>query len=160
MKTYKNGQFKPIPIEQRFWLKVNKGDINECWNWSGKKRKDGYGVVFYKGRETRAHRVIFFMQGLALTSSDVVMHKCDNPACVNPTHLKIATQQENLKDMRQKKRNTFSLSGIDHPNSKFNYKDIKEIKKLSEVMSQIKIAKKYNCSQQTISKILTGKRYV
>lgn len=75
-----------------------------CWNWTGKQNKLGYGVMRIGGKHTRAHRAMFFMLHPGADRALVVMHKCDNPRCVNPAHLQLGTQKENMLDMHAKGR--------------------------------------------------------
>lgn len=78
-----------------------------CIEWKGYKNKDGYGSKFYKGKVRRAHRLAYCNdKGIDIESINrkVVMHLCDNPSCVNPEHLKLSTQEENIKDRCEKGR--------------------------------------------------------
>lgn len=75
-----------------------------CWEWSRATTR-GYGVLRHNGRVVRAHRLaVEIATGVSLTRTEVVMHKCDNPPCINPDHLSVANQAANLKDMRLKGR--------------------------------------------------------
>lgn len=75
-----------------------------CWNWTGKRNEFGYGIITVNGTETRAHRAMYFMLNPGDDRSKVVMHTCDNPRCINPDHLSLGTQQENMMDMHNKGR--------------------------------------------------------
>lgn len=86
----------------RFWSNVIITDT--CWVWSGYKIK-GYGSISINGRCWPAHRVSLALHlGRDIPQNLVVMHSCDNPSCVNPRHLKEATQKENLEDCISKHR--------------------------------------------------------
>jgi hypothetical protein len=85
-------------------LKKYKVANDGCWNWTGKLNQHGYGVITVDGRNTRAHRAMHFMLRPNADKSLVVMHTCDNPRCVNPQHLKLGTQKENMADMHAKGR--------------------------------------------------------
>ena len=101
---------KDIPEKaiERFFSKFEKGTIKDCWEWQGQKDKDGYGKFNYripnKGFYVRAHRISASYYLEEVPDDKVVMHKCDNPSCVNPNHLKIGTHLENEQDKDAKGR--------------------------------------------------------
>lgn len=71
-----------------------------CWEWKGHKERGGYGA----SGDALAHRQSFLRFIGDIPSGMIVMHRCDNPPCVRPSHLSIGTQGENLKDMDRKGR--------------------------------------------------------
>jgi hypothetical protein len=89
-------------LEERFWANVDKS--GECWEWTG-RRSAGYGVLSVGHRNVRATRLAVELTGRAVAPEQIVMHTCDNPPCVRPDHLRVATQADNVRDMFAKRRN-------------------------------------------------------
>lgn len=106
--TKRTRNSKPrMSLEERFWSHVDKSQ-GECWIWTGTRRR-GYGQIRDSGRNGRmvqAHRVSLRIHGIDDSTASVVMHTCDNPPCVNPSHLRLAGVQENSSDMASKGRGT------------------------------------------------------
>lgn len=81
------------------------GDKDECWNWNGALQKGGYGVYWDGKRSGPAHRIIFEAHhGIRLGRWELVCHSCDNPRCVNPSHLWNGSPKQNTDDMIKKGR--------------------------------------------------------
>lgn len=78
----------------RFWNRVDKKSDNECWQWLGAVVGD-YGVVTYKGKLKKAHRVAYELHN-GIEPVNVVDHLCRNRLCVNPKHLEDVTKKENV----------------------------------------------------------------
>lgn len=76
----------------------------DCWEWTGALSRKGYGFVSSGGKTKQAHRWSYEMNIGQIPEGMVVMHKCDNPKCVNPAHLKCGTQSQNIADRDSKGR--------------------------------------------------------
>lgn len=91
----------------RFWKKVAAPDSAGCWNWTAFLDTDGYGHIRLGGRGTPqrpAHRVAWQLFNGPVPEGLLICHKCDNPRCVNPSHLFLGTHADNLQDMTDKGR--------------------------------------------------------
>lgn len=108
-------------IEQRFWSKVNKDGPTAphmdtpCWLWTASKRNKGYGAFAYTLDgvmvQDRAHRYSYQLHIGTIPPGLFVLHRCDTPACVNPDHLFLGTNQDNVTDMYSKGRGTYPGDG-------------------------------------------------
>ena len=97
--------FTSVPIEQRFWNKVSRGEPDSCWPWLGTTAPRGYGVIFQNGRKRRATQVSWeIAHGQPFPDGKVACHTCDNPSCVNPAHIWPGTMRENTADAIKKGR--------------------------------------------------------
>ena len=77
---------------------------SECWEWDGAKDKDGYGRLRWRWKEMRAHVAAWLAWRGKVPKDSCVLHTCDNPSCVNPDHLWLGTQGDNVADRHAKGR--------------------------------------------------------
>lgn len=89
-------------MRDRFFEKVDKSD--SCWVWTGAVNRAGYGRFCVDGVNKLAHRVSWEIEHGVLTGGQHVLHKCDNPPCVNPKHLFLGTNRDNVTDKMEKGR--------------------------------------------------------
>lgn len=99
-----------VAFDSRFWAKVDR-DAEQwtCWLWTGAKSDSGQGQIS-KGTTARFNQLrIASRAAWELTRGPIpfglqVLHRCDEPSCVNPTHLFLGTQLDNIQDMLRKNR--------------------------------------------------------
>ena len=137
--SYERGQ-----LVERFWRKVQKGD--GCWEWQGRLRRNGYGQL---GRNMKAHRFSWELHNSAIPDGLCVCHRCDNRKCVNPDHLFLGTQKQNLADAGRKGR---------LPQQKLNLEKAREIRGLyaSGGYTQAQLGQLFGCSQVNIGLVTRG----
>lgn len=144
---------------KRFWEKVQIAGPDECWEWKGGKDREGYGRFSYFGKNQVAHRIAWILTGGEVSEGLCVLHKCDNPSCVNPDHLWIGNQLENIKD-RTKKGRDADCRGEKNPSAKLAEEDVLEIRRrlvCGEIQNQI--AKIFGVAASTITDIKTKRTW-
>lgn len=93
------------PLPDRFWSKVAKRGPDECWPWTGATNQRGYGRIKYDGRFHMAHRLAWsFHHERPIPAGLLACHSCDNPGCVNPKHIWLGTDADNMADKVAKGR--------------------------------------------------------
>jgi hypothetical protein len=143
----------------RFWFNVSKGTDTECWIWTAGKNKNGYGKTTLHGKDIGAHRLSWIIAFGEIPDNLHVLHKCDNPSCVNPGHLFLGTNADNSRDRAQKGRNPFQ-NGEANPYCKLSCSDVLEIRRLSKLgVPQGEIARRYNIKQTNVSCIILRKTW-
>lgn len=93
------------PLDVRLLRNVKKTD--GCWLWTGYTSTFGYGMMRFMGKSQNAHRLSWQVHRGPIPDGLSVLHKCDVPACVNPDHLFLGTQSDNMKDCASKGRLNF-----------------------------------------------------
>ena len=168
------------PIAERFWPKVLKTET--CWLWQGAHMTHGYGVLNAGGTNNirrSTHRVSWELHNGPIPDGLAVLHKCDNPPCVNPDHLFLGTQADNLRDMSSKGRNVSQAHperlargdrngsrrhpeklarGEHNPAAKLTAESVSEIRRRYALggVSQQELANAFGVSQPMIGNIVRG----
>lgn len=153
----------PITVA-RFWSKVSipQAYAEECWTWTGALAGSGYGSFHVGGRSVSAHRIAY---GLTKdrwpTATELVRHKCDNPACVSPHHLETGSHVDNARDMVERGRNRSGETvGEKNGNAKLSAADVETIRRLIEAgKNNTVIARQFGVTHSMISRIRRGQSW-
>lgn len=142
------------PAMDRFMQKVRFG-ASECWYWVGFVDQLGYGVFKIFG-ENKAHRAAHILFKGPIPAGMKVMHSCDTRCCVNPDHLQVGTQAENVADMHKKGRGkSVGLSGERNPMARATNEVVSAIRiAVANGAKQIEMVRKYKLSPMTVSRIV------
>lgn len=143
---------------QRFWSKTRSG-TDGCIEWTAAKKSYGYGVFNRDGKHTiLAHRMAWILEYGNLPDDSVIMHRCDNPGCVNVKHLMIGSHADNVADKIAKGRGN---DGMRHGHAKLTDDVIRQIRSLYQAReaNQYQLAKRFGISQSVISEVINRKSW-
>lgn len=149
-----------VPEATRFWSKVDK--TGACWIWTAGCLTNGYPYGLFrrtnksKASMQLAHRVSWELAFGTIPAHMNVLHVCDNPKCVNPAHLFLGSQQDNVDDCMRKGRHKppKKLKGSANPMAKLSEYEVRAIKKLTRSGEQhAEIGKLYGISAGYVGKI-------
>lgn len=147
---------KKPSVKQRFLNKIIK--TKSCWIWNAGLFSSGYGQFFNGKNKITAHRYSYILHNGTIENNKlVVCHSCDNKKCVNPEHLFLGTQKQNIRDMMSKNRQKFGKHpGQLNGRAKITKKQVDEIRKkyYNEKISALKLGKEYNISESQTLRII------
>ena len=141
------------PIIERLRDKIRVSS-NGCWEWKGTILKSGYGEMSIKNRKMLVHRLSYTLYYGTIPNGLFVCHRCDNRKCLNPAHLFLGTNKDNVDDMVSKGR---QARGTRQGNSKLSDSEVLAIYK--DTRSQRAIAIAYGVCQKHVSYIKSGKQW-
>jgi hypothetical protein len=144
-----------VRAQQRFWSNVKIGAWPDCWTWEAYCNPLGYGRFRdARSQKVLAHRFIFALVHGPIPDGLFVLHRCDNPGCVNPDHLWLGTIADNNADRNKKRR---QARGSRHGRAKLTRPDVLKILKLHSCgFSDLQIAERYDVHSKTIYQIVHG----
>jgi len=150
---------KAIPPAVRLERRVAKFHsrhslAGDCWVWKGARTTLGYGCFSWRGKQQLAHRVSWIIHNGVIPQGMCVLHRCDNPPCVNPGHLFIGTKKDNTHDCMSKNR--FAV-GERKPESKLTEAEVLAIRASAE--RGRRLAERYGVSPSTVCEIRKGRKW-
>lgn len=148
-----------MPLDERFWSKVDKRGPNECWPWRANCDRLGYGRFTYtRQKHVTAHRMAFFLTH-GHWPEPACLHSCDNRPCCNPAHLREGTHTDNMQDKVQRGRSN-PQRGEQHHAARLTEAQILEARTLRETgVRLVDLAKRYDVSISTIARALRGETW-
>ena len=144
---------------KHFWDRVDIRGKDECWEWRGGRQAFGHGRLRVCGRRWLAHRFSYTISFGPIPHGLFVLHKCDNPPCVNPNHLYVGTQNDNVQDRVDRDRSAF---GEDSGKTCLTNEQVFDIQRLYNTgnYTQRDLAARYGVSISCVGNIIDGKRWV
>lgn len=165
----------------KFWASVLVGAETECWIFTGFRNESDYGMFGVsrngKWQRYRAHRLSYLIASGEDPAEYQVIHSCDTPPCVNPAHLRKATNAENVRDMIAKGRNPHGdthwarrmpdrvLRGEANGSAKLTAEGVREIRRRwdnrgNEPVSMYRLAKEYGLSNGYVKRLVERQSWV
>lgn len=157
-------------LEQRFWAKVDRRGPDECWLWTATVVGKGYGSMWPGGpvgTKVYAHRLSWTLHFGEIPDGLFVCHRCDTPRCVNPTHLFLGTNLDNVRDMiaKGRKRQVVAIPerrarGERQGRAKLTRAAVREIRRRAvNGIRGCDLAAEFGLSRQSISEIVNRKTW-
>ena len=140
-------------LRERFFAKVRRE--GECVVWTGKIDKDGYGQIKIAGHYRPAHRVSLYIKN-GVFPKEMVLHSCDNRACVLPAHLREGTHEDNMQDMTERSRQN---RGSKRPLAKLSELYIRDIRLRYENETAAEIAKDFGVRPEQVHAVAHGRTW-
>lgn len=148
-----------LPTEKiaEFWARTERS--GECLLWTGKRSGKGYGRVYINGRFAAAHRVAYEIANGAIPDGMLIRHTCDTPPCVEPTHLLVGTQLDNMRDKMERGRHRVQF-GESHYRTSLTDEQVTEIRRMrADGFSFKSISDKIGASPTGVAAIANGRRW-
>lgn len=157
-KTPRNGFLRLLSKRERTLLLMRAGEGGDCWEWLGGHNSEGYAIFAFERKRVTASRAVWCIANdCEWPDGKIAMHSCDNPGCVNPSHIKPATDAENMIDRSAKGR---QAHGAGHGGAKLTDEAVREARALRLTgMSYERIAKRYGVSKKTAMCAVNGETW-
>lgn len=143
-------------VEERFWARVNKGEPDQCWEWTASCNAQGYGKYFSENAHRQAWRLAY---GQEIPDGLFVLHHCDNPPCCNPRHLYAGTRQQNMDDAVQRGR-LRPQKGEAHGGAKLTDDAVRDIRqRVAAGEVRRRLSEEYGVTPGTITMVVQRKHW-
>ena len=147
-------------LQERFDAQYEIVEPEGCWVWTGSLDRHGYGRIRSEGPQLQAHRASWELHKGPVPKGEgyhgiCVLHRCDNPPCVNPIHLFLGSHTINMVDKVEKGR---SPRGETHGKTKLTDLQVVEIRALAGTMLQREIGARFGVSQTHVGRLISQQR--
>lgn len=163
---------KLVSLHDRLWRRVDRDgptplhapDLGACWIWTASTDRFGYGRINLGRRgegDDRTHRVSYALEHGRVPVGALVLHRCDNPPCVRPSHLFLGTHHDNTQDAKAKGRlRTDPVIGSEHPLATISEADVPQIRAMRARRVSLKsIAKQFGTSVAVVWDVANGRTW-
>jgi hypothetical protein len=142
-------------LEDRFWSLVDRRGDDECWEWAGSRTRARYGILRENPRtEWKAHRLSWALHNGPVPDGALICHHCDNPPCVNPSHLYAGNAKSNAQDRASRGRGG-EKRGESAPAAKLTDAQVEEIRMhVVSGRTQQSVADEYGIHQSHVSRLV------
>ena len=161
MKITRGRAYTRVPASRRLAANYTPEPNTGCWLWTKCADRSGYGFMSVGGKAERAYRVAWALVHGDIPGGKVICHRCDQPSCINPDHLFLGDQADNIRDMMAKGRHgarkgTDNWSrGVDRHCAKLNDEDVRTIRALhAEGAGTRALALRYSVDRTNIQLIV------
>jgi len=145
---------RPKMSPARFWSRTKR--VGSCLEWQGTRIHSGYGKTSLDGKTVAAHRLAWIFSHGPIPPGLYVCHSCDNPPCVEPSHLWLGTNTDNMQDMVSKGREIRTF-GEKNPSARLTDEEVRQIRRhAANGINRHLQAKYFDVSDTTISDIVHG----
>lgn len=146
------------PIEDRLEKYIERDPNSGCWLWSGCVSVHGYGQISIRNRRTLAHRKVWEVRQGEIPPGLHLCHRCDTPACVNPSHMFLGTQADNVADMHGKGRAP-SRRGVRAGRAKLTEAQVREIRAMRGGERAADTAARFGICTRQVHTIQSGQQW-
>lgn len=155
--------YRRAPLAVRFAAYSFPEPMSGCWLWTAAVDSGGYGTIGFQGTTIKAHRASWLIHRGAVPDGAMVLHRCDMPCCVNPEHLFLGNQTDNMRDMVKKGRASLQRHPRLNPRAKLTPEDAAHIRAVcirrDKHFGMSALAEAFGVSVASISAIVCGKSY-
>lgn len=135
-------------------LLANTERQGDCMVWTLRRHEDGYGRLNYRSRPWKAHRLVYALLNGPIPPGYYVLHRCDNPPCINPSHLFLGTPDDNVKDCVRKGRSSI---GERNGCARLTIEQVREIRASTE--GDVALAARFGVGRTTVREARQGRKW-